>query len=88
MNIEKEVKFIIECHEKIKENDDLFKTRLKELFLTGEISKEAYTIASIMYPDLEKKVKPVITKKESTKEDPDPCGIIARNRSSNVSRAC
>lgn len=46
--IEKEVKFIIECHEKCGD-DAKFLERLKELFLTGDISKPAFEIAKLMY---------------------------------------
>ena len=73
MDIETEIMFIIESHKKAKDKE-LFKTRLKQLFLEGEISSKAFQVAKIIYEiktDPQKEQKPPKTPRQS--DDVDPC---------------
>lgn len=69
MDIETEIMFIIESHKKAKDKE-LFKTRLKQLFLEDEISSKAFQVAKIIYEiksDPQKQKEPQLLVKE------DPC---------------
>ncbi len=79
MDIEAEITFIIESHRKAKDKE-LFKTRLKQLFLEGEISAKAFQVAKIIY-----EIKSDPQKNQETRRKPaeevDPCSRSGSNRS-------
>ena len=76
MDIEAEILFIIESHKKAKDKE-LFKIRLKQLFLEGEISSKAFQVAKIIY---EIKSDPPQKQKEPHRQvmEEDPCGRSVR----------
>jgi hypothetical protein len=75
MDIETEIMFVIESHKKAKDKE-LFKTRLKQLFLEGEISSKAFQVAKIIYEikgDAQKEQKPNDPPRKRQSDDVDPC---------------
>ena len=66
MDIEAEILFIIESHKKAKDKE-LFKTRLKQLFLEGEISSKAFQVAKIIYEIKSEPPKPNETRRNQSK---------------------
>lgn len=83
MEIEAEIMFIIESHKKAKDKE-LFKTRLKQLFLEGEISSKAFQVAKIIYEIKSDPPKQKETQRQVVEED--PCGRSVSRVAKQVDR--